>query len=137
MNINEVKRNLNDIAEIRSFLKDGGTEGLKSEDPQCDKVGFGFNEDSRFSAFATSVSLDSWKGYFGNSSCYKVINVSHSDVFSRALVAWLNKNIEKVMFGVCEIVEKECAKEVTEIRAESEKLKKIADDLESITKENT
>ena len=39
------------------------------EKPSCDKHGAQFNGDSRFSNFKVSASFDSWKGYYGNSSC--------------------------------------------------------------------
>lgn len=46
----------------------------------CDKKGFGFNQDDRFSAFKLPLSFDSWHGYYGSSSCSRIIHLDSATV---------------------------------------------------------
>lgn len=46
----------------------------------CDKKGFGFNCDHRFSSFKLSLSFDSWHGYYGSSSCGRILSVDANTV---------------------------------------------------------
>lgn len=52
-----------------------GYEAKYAPDKLCDKKGFGFNRDDRFSAFKLSISFDSWHGYYGGSSCSRILSV--------------------------------------------------------------
>jgi hypothetical protein len=94
--------------------------------PGCDKHGFGFNLDSRFSSFRVEVSLDSWSGYYGNSSCSTFISVCDREEAANALVSWLNKNRAQVLAGMAEIIENrnEAAKAayITELQSELSRL---------------
>lgn len=46
-----------------------------ASDSSCDKKGFGFGKDNRFSAFKLTTSFDSWSGYYGNSNCGSILHV--------------------------------------------------------------
>lgn len=70
----------------------------------CDKNGIGFNLDDRFSVAKISLSLDSWRGYYGNSGSSKSVSVHDDKVFARYLLKYLNKNIRSVLDGVHALV---------------------------------
>lgn len=63
--------------------------------PTCDKHGFGFNIYDRFSGGKQTISIDSWTGYYGNSSCSTAIRVD--TVFFDYFTRWLNLNKHKIM----------------------------------------
>ena len=86
----------------------GGMERYKKEvstNKRCDKHGLGFNEDSRFSGFKVQLSLDSWLGYYGDSSCGNAI--SCGDKFKQHFIQYLNSNVNLIIKSVVERMEDE------------------------------
>lgn len=82
-------------------------------DSHCDKKGYGFNEDSRFSAFKMTVSFDSWAGYYGNSSCSTILGSYHEDIVKKAFIKALNQN-QRLIFATMAKLMTEEAESLTE-----------------------
>lgn len=61
----------------------------KTKPKRCDKHGIGFGTDSRFSAFKSNVSFDSWAGYYGDSNCGRIISFVDSAEVSRSFDAYI------------------------------------------------
>lgn len=102
------KKAEHDINELRNKY----TEYLeKISDIKCDKFGFKFNGDNRFSSFTINVSLDSYTGYYGNSGCSQFLYFREPEIVKRAFVIYLNKHIKEILDGMADIIEKEYAEE--------------------------
>lgn len=67
-------------------------------DKNCDKKGYGFNKDDRFAAFKVTVTFDTWKGYYGNSSCSTILSITDKDAVTKAFVEAINQN-HKLIFA--------------------------------------
>ena len=65
----------------------------------CDKFDLGFNIDDRFSSFKMTLSLDSWLGYYGSSSCSTAISILDSNIFKASLVEELNSCAEEILMA--------------------------------------
>lgn len=87
---------IDEILESLSALKDGlETKEKVMKEPHYDKVGFGFNLDSRFSAGEVRVSFDSWKGTYGNSGCSTIFQFI--PLFEELLVNYLNSHKNEII----------------------------------------
>ena len=83
------------------------------EKPHCDKYGLGFNLDSRFSAVKLTLSLDSWTGYYGDSSCSTAVHVGESGKqFESALLLVLNQMLPELLEKVIKEMEDKARKDV-------------------------
>lgn len=92
--------------------------------PTCDKHGFGFNIDDRFSGGRKTISVDSWTGWYGNSSCSTAIRVD--TVFFDYFVRWLNLNKHKIMEEVISSMKKDLKVfVVSEISSVEQRLKEL------------
>lgn len=107
--------NLTEFDELHKTFKilEDGIERLEQvkTDTQFDKVGIGFNLDSRFSCLKLQLSLDSWAGQYGSSGCSNILHVANTDIFKKYLVKILNENIEKVLHKVAQTMKKDLAEE--------------------------
>lgn len=94
--------------------------------PSADKTGFGFNLDDRFSSLKVTLALDSWVGYYGSSSCSRVVNIEDTEAAKRALVKWMNIHLGEILAGMADIVEQELVgprqKYIDQLKAELARL---------------
>lgn len=68
---------------------------LKNKD--CDKKNMGFNLDPRFKAHSDiPIHLDSWAGYYGNSSCSTIIS-GLGELFKLEFIAYLNAHRDTIL----------------------------------------
>lgn len=90
------------------------------KDEQCDKTGFGLNLDSRFSGIKIEVSIDSWLGYYGSSSCSTIFNCYNPEVFKKAFLTVLRSGFLDLMCETASQIEREAgqAKEAEIARLE-------------------
>ena len=114
-------------SEIQSIKN--GRERYKKETQQnsrCDKYGFGFNKDSRFSGFKINLSLDSWLGYYGDSGCSTAVQFGEG--FSKHFVKFLDVQRDVIIDSVLERMEDELK---TYLEAEIEKTQKYLETLKA------
>lgn len=95
---------LSEFENLEKTIKDISDSLTKWErilrDKHYDKKGVGFNLDGRFSVFKISLSLDSWAGTYGNSSCYTEMNVGPDKVFESYFIKYLNRNVNRILATV-------------------------------------
>lgn len=82
----------------------GGGPGPRTY-TEVDKCGFGFNLDRRFAAFTVEVSLDSWTGQWGSSSCSTFLHVADREAAKAALIEYLNRHAWEIMEGMADIID--------------------------------
>ena len=70
----------------------------KIQDSSCDKHAIGFNKDGRFSSAKITLSVDSYRGYYGNSGCSQNTIVMDSELFSEFFIKVLNRRFKEIMF---------------------------------------
>lgn len=92
----------------------------------CDKHGFGFQKDSRFSIFQCDLSLDTWTGYFGNSGCSTFGSVGNKDLFKEYFIKWMNSNLSRMFKEIADAIEKDSEE------ARAERIKQLEDELKSL-----
>lgn len=78
-------------------------------DSSCDKKGYGFGTDDRFTAFDIKVNFASWAGYYGNSSCGTIMSVYHKDLVRPFLVKALNVHQKEIFATVGRLMREEAA----------------------------
>jgi hypothetical protein len=100
---------------------------LYSSDSNCDKKGFGFNKDNRFSAFTLSVTFDSWKGYYGSSSCYSVLQCN--DKVKQYFVKALNLHQKELFATAARLMREDAALLTDEATAEINELQRLLDEV--------
>lgn len=115
--INRIKE-LRRAAEALATFHDAYSEKY-ARDSHCDKKGYGFGRDRRFSAFRIETSFDSWRGYFGNSSCSSILHVDGAlvgkyaeaalNMHQRELFATMARLMREEAAGLAEAAEKELA----------------------------
>lgn len=99
---------------------------LWKKESRYDKTGYGFNLDSRFSACVPAkLSLDTWSGVYGDSSCSKVVSIDEN-IFNQHLVKYLNDNKDTILKSIAESILKEANKYIDGAKKElAEKMKAI------------
>jgi len=100
------------------------------QDSRNDKLGFGFNTDSRFSAFSVSLSFDSWCGQYGSSSCGRILSVD-GDIAKKFVVAALNKHSKQIFDTAAALMEAEGAAQAEKARAEIAALQAMVDEIDA------
>lgn len=91
--------------EANSFSKFHAHYAEKyASDKNCDKKGYGFNQDDRFAAFKVAVSFDSWSGYYGNSSCGSILSVSNKEIVQKAFIDALNQNQQLIFATMAKLM---------------------------------
>jgi hypothetical protein len=103
----------------------GGFHDLYSEkyapNSNCDKKGYGFNTDDRFAAFTFKATFSSWHGYYGSSSCGKILSVYDRAIVENAFVKALNLHQKELFATAARLMREEAAgltnKAATEIEA--------------------
>lgn len=94
-----------------------------------DKVGWGFNDDSRFNACTpASIAFSSYMGTYGDSGCGRECDLD-SKLFQKHLVKYLNANQETVMLAIAKQIEEEAvslkSKAESELNTQMELLKEL------------
>ncbi len=107
--------------EIR-ILEDGLELWRKIEhDSRHDKKGLGFSINSNHAAIKFSLSLDSWRGTYGDSSVYDVFR-HLGELFPRYFTSFLNKQAVAIIGSVLEMMRADLAKnagqKIAELKAE-------------------
>ena len=97
ISIGPIEKTLEMVRRLESDIK---KHEVRSANPRCDKHGFGFNLDQRFSAWEGTVSLDSWTGDYGNSGCGTSVYVGDKDEFGKHFVAVLNEKRAEILKAV-------------------------------------
>lgn len=80
-----------------------------ASDGSCDKKGYGFCRDDRFAAFKATVTFDSWAGYYGNSSCSRILSVSNDEIVRAAFVKALDVNQRIIFETMAKLMREEAA----------------------------
>lgn len=75
----------------------------------CDKKGYGFGRDKRFSSFILGTSFDSWHGYFGNSSCSTILNISDQETVQKYFVRAMNVHQEELFATTARLLQEDAA----------------------------
>lgn len=89
------------------------------ENPHADKHGFSFGyPDRSLVTFQATIALNTYVGYYGNSSVSVISSVGDSKAVERALHSWANKNKELILKGIAKELEIEAAGLYDEARAE-------------------
>ena len=95
---------MKDLAKVKILINDGNILknyhkifAEETNSSKCDKKGMGFNTDQRFSAFGCGIHFDSWKGYYGDSSCSRVISFSDSAEVSEAFIRYIKANETEII----------------------------------------
>lgn len=117
-------------ADYEKAIKEVGTLREKylstAARSSCDKHGWGFNQDSRFSIFKAEVSLDSWVGWYGNSSCTTPGDIANKDLFVKYFVKWLDRHSDRMLSEIADMMEKDSLKakekRIEELQTELERL---------------
>ncbi len=95
-----------------------------ASDSNCDKKGYGFKEDDRFAAFTITAKFSSWAGYYGNSSCGKILSVYDTATVEAAFVKALNFHQKELFATAARLMREEAAglteqasKEIADLRS--------------------
>lgn len=78
-----------------------------ASDTNCDKKGYGFGRDDRFSAFSINTCFSSWRGYYGSSSASAILHVP--DCVRPYFVKALNVHQEELFATVARLMRAEAA----------------------------
>lgn len=126
--IKKLRNNANSIYNL--FLQK--IPQWKSNRGHYDKIGWGFNDDSRFNACEpVSIAFSSHMGTYGSSGCSRQCSLDE-DIFKNHLVKYLNKNKETIMLAIA----KQMEDEARELKAEAEReLKAQLDKLSELDKD--
>lgn len=91
-------------------------------DSHCDKKGFGFGRDDRFTAFRVSTHFASWRGYYGNSGCSTVMSVRDQKLVETFIVKALNVHQREIFATVARLMREEAATLTDKAEAELARL---------------
>lgn len=122
------------VDQIQTLLRDADAirdsvhkwKEVYTQDSDFDKIGFQFNEDSRFAACdALSLYVSSWKGTYGSSSCSTILDVNR-DVFNQHLLKVLRGKFWQLLEETEQSIREEAREHKEAARKElSEKLQTI------------
>lgn len=123
-----MSKNFNDVEDVVNSIREGLISwDKKRADSRCDKLGVGFNRDSRFSVAKFELSLDNWAGNYGNSSCSTFLYVGKQEIFRPAFISVLNSKMYKLLGWTANLLDVENrearAKRIVEMEKELEELK--------------
>ena len=128
-------KNILSLKSDRDNLKDcvSRFENFIIDHQDCDKHGLGFNLDDRFNAARShSVSFDSWKGYYGNSSCSSYLrDIYNTDKFWKYFDEYLNDHKEEILNYISYKFNDEIIKNVDVIKGEIDDLNNIIKELDN------
>lgn len=114
--VETIKKLLKQADEIRGAFV--AFERYANDPGHYDKTGFGFNKDSRFCACRPiALSVDSWKGTYGSSSCSTQLSLDQS-IFHEHLLKVLQDDFKGIMLKVEDSIRKEAVKLKEKAQAE-------------------
>ena len=96
-------------------------------DTHCDKKGFGFDVDDRFSAFRIQTNFSSWAGYYGNSSCSNILHLSDSDTVASFIKKAMNQLQPQIFAVAADLMRKEAASLTDRAEAELSAMRDLLD----------
>ena len=123
---------MNNVRNIEKLMENSkklhaleGKYKINIDDPRCDKFGFAFGGDSRFSVFSFSLFLDCHTGHFGNSSCSTLMSLD-SDIVEKHFNIYLNKHKSKILQEVADSISIEASSLADEaVKELAERMDKI------------
>ena len=98
-----------------------------ANDSRCDKKGYGFGKDSRFAAFRVSAEFSSWAGYYGNSSCSKILSVYHGAIVAPFILEALDVHQKEIFATAARLMREEAARLTGNASKELEALQAMLD----------
>ncbi|MBN9236039.1 hypothetical protein QV13_12625 [Mesorhizobium hungaricum] len=101
-------------------------------DSRCDKKGYGFGIDNRFSAFEIKTSFDSHAGYYGNSSCSTIMRVYHTDLVKPFLIKALNVHQKEIFATAARLMREEASRLTDKATAEVEAIQKMLEEAKAV-----
>lgn len=104
----------------------------ETKDLNCDKKGCGFNLSNKFSEFEVTLSFDSWKGYYGNSSCSRIFLFGNQELIKKAFYQYLKINESKIMNFLGEYLKNEAIDLKNEAMSEANAALDFLNKIESI-----
>lgn len=129
MEIQDIKKLKRDIKYLR--IIEGVVKGYKN-DHQCDKLGFGFNLDSRFKGSGDiNVWLGGYKGYYGSSSVTSICDIDCKKEFQEAFIATLNELRPQILNSIADKMQVKLKEQSDEILKEINNLKQLYDEANS------
>lgn len=105
-----------------------------SENPKCDKLGAAFDADSRFTSFKVEVSFDSWKGYYGSSSCSSIGRFD-SETIRNYFVRALNIKKREIFEEMARMIGDDLASQIQVVEKHISKLQNFVDEYKPKEKE--
>ena len=97
----------------------------------CDKYHNMFNYDSRFQACQShNVFFSSSRGYYGNSSCSKMLDIENPDVFWEGFDDYINKHKKEIFSHIAEHYMNKTKEMKKEIIQERDRMNNILTELE-------
>lgn len=103
--IEDLLRASNDLKESINKFKNV----YKADQKRYDKIGFGFNEDSRFQACEPlKLWLSTWKGVYGDSNCGNILSIDR-DIFNKHLFKAIDKRKWELLNEVIETINAEAS----------------------------
>ena len=124
----KIKSIRSDISKLQGFNED---YCARTSPSSVDKHGFGFNKDSRFASFSLKLTFDNWMGHYGSSSCSTIMSLSNTDMVEKALIRYLNKNVDNVLRGVAEEMESDYLNMKSELESDIEQMQKLLSEISS------
>lgn len=88
----------------------------KSSDTDCDKHGFKFKQGPGNNSWChgtVTFHLESFTGYYGNSSCYRFGSVGDPEIYKEAFLVYLNRNKNNILQALADIIEEGLDKDRT------------------------
>lgn len=118
----------NKLAETIQKLEDGLRKFKRyKQDSDIDKLGFGFNKDNRFSSIKFTISVDSWVGAYGNSSCGTILGTLN-EAFKDYFIEYLNQHKFEIFEGILELMKRDIKnksqKQISELQEKIKYIKK-------------
>lgn len=108
IDMGEIEKTIKMVSGLKQSLNSYKSEVARAS---CDKYDLGFNKDSRFSSWKGEVSLDSWLGYYGSSSCSIGLSIGDKDAFSRYFLKVLNEKVEEILERIISLASDDIAEE--------------------------
>lgn len=96
-------------------------------DSHCDKKGYGFGRDDRFRAFNIRTGFDSWKGYYGSSSCGRILTVD-SEIAEKFFIKAIDLHQRELFALASRLMREEAAQLTVAAAAELEAMQAMLDE---------
>lgn len=122
-NVDKIRAALNAAETLKTSIRNYH-EAVKSQ--RCDKHNAGFNlPNGGYRSATVEVSLHSWTGYYGSSSCSTAIHVGDEAVFKNAFITVLNKHFWALLEETADLIEAEARADKDAALAELDELRNL------------